>query len=181
MNRFAILLAAGAATCATPAFADDAGDVDNGGIFVGAVAGFDNVTLEAGGVDDAENGLVYGVTAGYDIDTGKTIIGVEVELTDTTIGDDFGGAGLDIYGGLRLGYEADDNDTFYLKAGYSNVDADLVSNLEGVRLGFGVEHDFGGFVGRVEYRYSNYNFSDVLNAEVNGNRHQVAVTLGTKL
>ena len=180
MKKFTILAAAAAATFATPAFAQDGDTGDNGGFFIGAVGGYDVINLEEGGNDADDTGLVYGLTAGYDVDTGKAIIGIEAEVTDTTISDDVGDAGLDIYGGVRLGYEMDDNDIIYVKAGYSNVDIDFVDNLEGIRVGAGFEHNFGGFVGRFEYRYSNYNVSDVLLIDVNGNRHQAVFTLGAK-
>lgn len=181
MKKFAVLVALGAAAVSTPAFAQGAGEADNGGFFIGAVAGYDVINLEDSAGNDADDtGIVYGLTAGYDIDTGSALIGVEAEVTDTSISDNVGNAGLDIYGGLRLGYEMDNDDILYLKAGYTNVDIDLADNLEGVRVGTGWEHNFGRFASRVEYRYSNYNVSDVLNADINGNRHQLVVTLGGK-
>ena len=181
MKKLTFIAAAAIATVTTPAFAQDMGDADNGGLFVGAVGGYDSVQLETTGGEDADDqGVLYGVTAGYDIDMGRAIFGIEAEVTDTTISDDVGDAGLDIYGGLRLGYEMDDNDIIYLKAGYTNVDIEDADNLEGFRGGAGFEHNFGGFIGRLEYRYSNYNVSDVLGDNLNGNRHQVAATIGAK-
>ncbi|QFT75941.1 outer membrane protein [Erythrobacter sp. THAF29] len=180
MHKVTLLAAAAAATFATPAFAQDAGDADNGGVFVGVTGGYDVINLEVGNTDADDNGVVYGLTAGYDVDTGKAILGVEAEVSDTSISDNVGDAGVDIYGGVRLGYEMDDNDIIYLKAGYTNVDIDLPDNLEGVRVGGGFEHNFGGFFGRFEYRYSTYNVSDVIAEEVNGNRHQAVFTLGAK-
>ena len=181
MKKLTFIAAAAVATFATPAFAQDMGDADNGGLFVGALAGYDTVQLESAGGEDADDqGVLYGVTAGYDIDVGKAVLGIEAEVSDTTISDDVGDAGLDIYGGLRLGYEMDDNDIIYLKAGYTNVDIDDADNLEGVRVGGGFEHNFGGFFGRLEYRYSNYNVSDVVDEDLNGNRHQIGVTVGAK-
>lgn len=182
MKKLTFIAAAAVATVATPAFAQDMGDADNGGLFVGAVGGYDTVQLEdtLSGEDADDQGVLYGVTAGFDIDTGRTIIGIEGEVTDTTISDDVGDAGLDIYGGLRLGYEMDDNDIIYIKGGYTNVDIEGFDNLEGVRVGAGFEHNFGVFIGRLEYRYSNYNIEDVLGDGLNGNRHQVAATIGAK-
>lgn len=176
MKKFAVLVALGAAAVSTPAFAQDAGDADNGGFYVAGVAGYDDVAINdpAGGDD----GFVYGVTAGYDIDTGKTILGVEAEVTETEVADIVGGGGLDLYAGLRLGYEADDNDIIYLKAGYSRVDLDAFDNLEGARLGVGVEHNFGTFFARAEFRHSLYNFNDVLGVE--GHRNQGIVAIGAK-
>lgn len=181
MKKYAAMVALAAAAISTPAFAQDTGDADNGGFFVGALAGYDVINLEdAAGNDFDDTGIVYGVTAGFDIDTGKAILGVEAEISDTSISDDVGDAGLDIYGGLRLGYEMDNDDVLYLKGGYTRVDTDGADEFEGVRLGTGWEHNFGAFMSRVEYRYSNYNVSDVLNADVNGNRHQIVLVLGGK-
>jgi outer membrane immunogenic protein len=177
MKKFAFLAAAAAATIATPAMAQDA---DKSGVFVGVVGGYDTINLEAGGDVANDNGLTYGITAGYDVDAGPALIGIEAEITDTTISDEVGNAGLDIYAGLRLGLDLDANDVVYVKAGYSNLDIDLQDNLEGVRVGAGWEHDFGGFFGRFEYRYTNYNVSDVLQLDVNTNRHQAVVAIGTK-
>lgn len=177
MKTLSISLALGAALLAAPAAAQD---TDNGGFFVGVVGGLDVISLEVGAEDDNDAGAVYGVTAGYDIKSGNAILGVEAELTDTSISNDVGNAGVDIYGGLRLGLEMDANDIIYLKTGYSRVDLDLDDELEGVRVGAGFEHNFGGFVGRLEYRYSTYNISEVLGFEANDNRHQVVVAVGAK-
>lgn len=179
MNKLAIALALGAALASAPAAAQDS-ESNGGGLFVGVVGGLDVINLEVGATSDAESGVVYGVTAGYDIKSGNALIGVEAELTDTSISDGVGNAGLDIYGGLRLGLDMDQNDIIYLKAGYSRVDVDLADDLEGIRVGAGFEHDFGGFFGRLEYRYSSYNASEVLGLNANDNRHQVVVAVGAK-
>ncbi|WP_158094283.1 outer membrane protein [Erythrobacter donghaensis] len=177
MKTFSVSLALAAAAIAAPAAAQD---TDNGGFFVGVVGGLDVINLEAAGEDASDSGAVYGVTAGYDFKAGNAILGIEAELTDTSISSDVGDAGVDIYGGLRLGLEMDANDIIYLKTGYSRVDVDLADDLEGVRVGAGFEHNFGGFVGRLEYRYSTYNISEVLGLDANDNRHQVVVAVGAK-
>lgn len=177
MKKLTLVLAASAAFAATPVMAQD---TDSGGLFVGATAGYDTINLEAAGTDEDDSGVFYGLVVGYDVDAGAATIGLEAEVSDTSISDEVGETGLDIYGGVRLGYEMDANDVIYIKAGYTNVDVDLTDNLEGVRVGGGFEHNFGGFVGRLEYRYSNYNVSDVLMADINGNRHQIGVTLGAR-
>ncbi|NCP14990.1 MAG: porin family protein [Sphingomonadales bacterium] len=179
MNKFTITLALGAALAAVPAAAQDTGS-DNSGFFVGVLGGYDVINLEVGGNDANEDGAVYGVTAGYDVQSGQGIIGVEAEVTDTSISDGIGNAGLDLYAGLRLGYVMDDNDIIYLKGGYSRLDVDLNNDLEGIRAGAGFEHDFNGFFGRLEYRYSTYNVGDILGIDANDNRHQVVVAVGAK-
>lgn len=179
MKTLSTALALGAALIAAPAAAQDASS-NNGGFFVGVVGGLDVINVEVGAEDDAESGVVYGVTAGYDIKSGSAIVGVEAELTDTSISSGVGNAGLDIYAGMRFGLEMDENDIIYIKGGYSRVDVDLADNLEGVRLGAGFEHNFGGFFGRLEYRYSSYNISEVVGFDANDNRHQVVVAVGAK-
>ncbi|QDH32903.1 porin family protein [Porphyrobacter sp. YT40] len=179
MNKLSVAMVLGAAVVAMPAAAQDSGS-NGGGFFVGAVGGLDVINLEVGAESDAESGAVYGVIAGYDIKSGSALLGIEAELTDTSISDGVGNAGLDIYGGLRLGLDMDENDIIYLKAGYSRVDVDLADDLEGVRVGAGFEHNFGGFVGRLEYRYSTYNVGEVLGLDANDNRHQVVVAAGFK-
>ncbi len=180
MKKVTVLAAMAAAMTAAPALAQGVGNADNGGLFVGATAGYDVINLEAGNTDTDDTGVVYGVTAGYDFDMGKALFGVEAEVSDTSISDDVGEAGVDLYGGVRVGYEMDDNDIIYLKAGYTNVDIDLQERLEGVRVGAGFEHNFGRFVSRVEYRYSTYDVSDTIAPGLNGNRHQAVVTIGGK-
>ncbi|NNC52664.1 MAG: hypothetical protein HKO08_06470 [Erythrobacter sp.] len=178
MKKIAIAAAIGAAMTATPALAQEDTSDDMGGIKVGVVGGYDVISLEVATDTERESGVVYGLTAGWDIDTGDTIIGIEAEVSDTSISDDFGDAGLDIYGGLRLGLQVGEEDLIYLKAGYSNVDIELADNLEGARVGVGYERSFGGVFGRLEYRYTTYNVSDVIAPSVNGNRNQVVLTLG---
>ncbi len=179
MKTISIALAMGAALVAAPAAAQDA---DNGGAFIGFVGGYDVINIETGGgADEDDTGVAYGVTAGYDFDAGTVLIGIEAEVSDTSISDNVGDAGLDLYGGLRLGYEMDANDLIYLKAGYTRLDIDLADELEGVRVGAGFEHRFGGVLfGRVEYRYSNYNISDVIGIDANANRHQLVLAVGGK-
>lgn len=180
MNKITVLAGLAAATISTSAFAQNTGEADNGGFFVGTTAGYDVINLEAGNNDFDDTGVVYGITAGYDADTGKALFGIEAEISDTSISDEVGEAGVDLYGGVRVGYEMDANDIIYLKAGYTNVDVDLAERLEGVRVGAGFEHNFGRFVSRVEYRYSTYDVSDTIAPGVNGNRHQAVVTIGGK-
>ncbi|UYV15819.1 outer membrane protein [Porphyrobacter sp. ULC335] len=176
MKRFSIALALGVSLFAVPAAAQEETS-DNGGFAVGVVLGFDAIGVEANNRTESDSGVVTGLTAGYDIVSGKGIIGVEAEVTDTSIGD---GVGMDGYLGLRLGYEMDSNDVIYLKGGYTCIEVDEDEELEGIRAGAGFEHNFGGFFGRVEYRYSNYNVSDVLGEGLNGNRHQVMIAAGAK-
>ena len=161
----AVLLASAAAA---PALAQDAA---SGATFTGAhveaLGGGDRVQAN-GGHDD---GILYGVGAGYDIQRGGAVIGIEGEATDSTQKQAFGGltekASRDLYVGGRVGTVVGGNNLFYLKAGYTNArfkaegTATGVNvaegNLDGVRVGAGVEHALSNhaFV-KAEYRYSNY-------------------------
>lgn len=179
MRKIVFLAAAAGMAVAAPAAAQDEAN-NMGGFYVGAVAGLDHISLEDSTGTENDSGLLYGVTAGFDAVSGSAIFGLEAEVSDTTISSGAGDAGLDLYGGVRVGLKVDDNDLVYLKAGYTNVDVDLVDNLDGVRLGAGYERSFGNLYGRLEYRYSNYNISETLNADINGNRHQLLIGLGTK-
>lgn len=181
MRKLTVMAAAALAAFASPAMAQD-GDTDQGGAWVGGVAGLDVVSLEAGGISDRDTGLVFGLAAGYDVDTGNALFGVEVEVSDTTVGTGgVGDAGVDLYAGIRAGLEVDDNDVIYLKAGYSNVDVDLFNNLDGARVGVGYEKRLNGSLfGRLEYRYTTYNVSDTLGVDVNGNRNQIVLVIGGK-
>ena len=174
MRAFPTVFILAAAFASAPAMAQDSDD--NGGVFIGAVAGLDVANIDGPFGDSAEEGFVYGLTAGYDLDMGDALIGVEVEVAETTIDS----TGVDIYGGVRLGLEMDDNDIIYLKAGYTNVDIEVFDNLEGFRIGAGVELSFGAVALRGEYRYSGYNASDGFGPGFDSNRHQFVLTLGGK-
>ena len=180
MRKFSVALAIALAAAATPAMAQDNGDL--GGFSIAAIGGYDVISVEGGngGPVDRDSGVVYGIAAGYDVDTGDAILGIEAEVSDTSISDGVGDAGLDLYAGLRVGYQIDDNGMVYLKAGYSNVDVDGFDNLDGARVGAGYEHSFGSVFGRLEWRYTTYNVSDTLGVNVNGNRNQIVLAIGSK-
>lgn len=179
MKKFALAVAIAATGVSAPAMAQD---TDLGGPFIGVVGGYDLVSLEIDSLNDTtrDDGLLYGVTAGYDIDTGTGIIGIEAEASGTTLSDDIADAGLDLYGGVRAGLQIDEVGMVYGKVGYSTVDIDLEDNLDGIRLGAGYERRFGGFFGRLEYRYTTYDVSDTIDDDLNGNRNQIVLVLGGK-
>ncbi|MBL7598920.1 porin family protein, partial [Escherichia coli] len=88
--------------------------------------------------------------------------------------------GRDLYVGARVGFTVGGNALIYAKGGYTNGritgetgNVRVSDNLDGFRLGAGVEHAFGQrLYGKVEYRYSNYS-QDV-------ERHQVLAGLGVR-
>ena len=173
MRKVAIALLLASATAATPALAQDGASF--AGPRVEGVVGWDR-TQANGGRDD---GVMYGIGAGYDFQRGNTVFGAEAELTDSDAKDCIGTAtltdprlcakaGRDLYVGGRAGIVVGGSTLLYAKAGYTNArykasfdDGTGVlsdaSNLDGVRVGAGAEYAVGpnSYV-KAEYRYSNY-------------------------
>ncbi len=179
-----------AATAASPALAQ--GNAPFTGARAEGVVGFDR--LQAGG--GHEDGVAYGGQVGYDFQSGVGLVGVEGEVTGSSTDACEGArtpadpaicakAGRDFYAGARIGAVVGGNTLLYAKAGYTNARVRLTAddgtttttlggqNLDGVRVGAGLEHSFGGrFYGKAEYRYSNYQ-DDV-------SRHQLLAGLGVR-
>lgn len=173
MRKVAIALLLASATTATPALAQDGAAFS--GPRVEGVIGWDR-TQANGGHDD---GVLYGVGAGYDIQRGNSVFGLEAELTDSDVKECIGAAtaadprvcakaGRDIYVGGRAGFVVGGSTLLYAKAGYTNArykgtvdDGTAVlsdgNNLDGIRVGAGAEYAVGpnSYV-KAEYRYSNY-------------------------
>jgi outer membrane immunogenic protein len=180
-----VIAAAFAACLATPAVAQE--KTPFSGPFVGALLGYDSVRGSAlGGGSESKDGLLYGGVIGYDLNLGGAVLGVEGEYTDSetkyALADDVSlNTDRDLYAGVRLGGVVAPNVMLYAKGGYSNArfEAELDGekdgrNLDGYRLGAGVETTYRGLTGRVEYRYSNYGRFEDINVE----RHQVAAVIG---
>lgn len=180
MRKF-IVAALLAGTAAAPALAQDVAPVAAGtGPRVEALIGFE---------DASETGtdLIYGVGAGFDFTAGGATAGIEAEYMDTDgkqcdrdviiVGDRVcAGIGRDIYVGGRVGANLFGSSFAYVKGGYTNqrvrasyddggngnLNANEGQNLDGFRVGGGLE--FGiptlGFGSsayiKTEYRYSNY-------------------------
>ncbi|HEX8365498.1 MAG TPA: porin family protein [Allosphingosinicella sp.] len=169
----AALLAGG---LATPAFAQDAAPFS--GFHVEGIVGYDTTDVEGEGT----NGIVYGIGAGYDIQSGNLVFGIDGEASKSTLdecvasvdvtGDELcAEAGRELSVGGRIGMVVGSNALVYARAGYTNarvnidydhptnntLDLNEGDNLDGVRVGGGVELALGtnAFV-RAEYRYSNY-------------------------
>lgn len=176
-------LLAGAAV-ASPALAQDAGATFTGPR-VEAILGYDHTG--AGSSVDNDNdrddqsidGLLYGVGAGYDVNLGGAVVGVEGEFTDSTakssrsnLTTDFGFGrvkqGRDLYVGARVGFLASPSTLIYAKGGYtntkldvlagtSNIETDTSFKLDGWRVGAGIERALSqNTFAKVEYRYSKY-------------------------
>jgi outer membrane immunogenic protein len=155
-----LIAAALAATAlsAAPAFAQA---VPTGPRIEGLV-GVDRVNFDG----EKENGIFYGVGAGYDFPTDGNIVGgIDAEATLSTTKEDFFGvdvkAGRDLYFGGRVSFA---------RAPFEGFGSEI---LDGARLGAGVQFLVGGnaYVGG-EYRHSIY--------EEDVKRHQLALVVGTR-
>lgn len=170
---------------------------------------------EDDGVDTGENegdetvdGVVYGVAAGYDFDLGGVVLGVEGEFSESTgeqendeSVDGFSAriqTGRDLYVGGRVGFPVTPSTLVYAKGGYTNTSIEAAyedevesfefdSNVDGYRLGAGVEQKFGtNLYGKIEYRYSNYDSLDFddgpedLVTDIDLDRHQVVAGIGMR-
>ncbi|HEY0028060.1 MAG TPA: porin family protein [Allosphingosinicella sp.] len=190
-----IIAALFAATAASPAFAQtaDTAATNLGGFRIEGLVGYETTDIE----DEGTDGLTYGVGVGYDVQSGRTVFGVEAEAMESEIGECVNGvnvtgdtlcakAGRDLYVGGRVGAAVGSNALVYAKAGYTNTrfeasyqasaTATQVStneDLDGVRVGGGVQFGLGpNLYAKAEYRYSNY--------EQGFDKHQGLVGVGFK-
>ena len=136
------LAAATVAVVSTPAMANPFT-----GVRAEVTAGADNVT---GGIDTTD--VAYGVGAGFDAELYKNIVvGVEANVDNVLDRRNVGAS-------ARLGYVVADAVLVYGKVGYSNWKQTTTAELEGLRLGGGLEAKLLGPVyGKVEYRYTDFN------------------------
>lgn len=144
MKKIFCAAALAAAAVASPALAQDAGGA--------------HVGVEIGLVDDDFLGtedVSYGVTAGYDIPLGGVVAGPVVGYTGLFDDNDSGFREYSLGG--RLGVPLDAGTLFYGSVAYSNIDFDgFPGSIEGTKFGLGFEKNFGGFYGRIETRYADY-------------------------
>jgi outer membrane immunogenic protein len=186
-----IIAAVLSASLSGAAFAQD--KTPFSGPYVGGIVGYDHTRLAPLGND---NGILYGGVAGYDLNLNGLVLGVEGEFSDSNVKESVTDvlvlgdrtsvkAGRDIYGGIRIGGSITDNVMLYAKGGYTNAKAkaayddgvDIIrgsQNLDGYRLGAGLETTLNGFTVRGEYRYSSYEHV----AGVKPERQQVALIAG---
>lgn len=172
------------ATFAAPALAQDYNPTFTGPR-VEAILGYDHVGAGSdfdnnnGRDDQSIDGLLYGIGAGYDVNLGSAVVGVEGEWTDSTAKSDrydptdqfgFGrvSQGRDLYVGARAGILANPATLVYVKGGYTNSKLNVLAGntnettdtsfkLDGWRIGAGVERAINANTfAKVEYRYSNY-------------------------
>lgn len=141
MKNYMIALAIAGATLATPAMANPFT-----GVRAEVTAGADDVT---GGVDLTD--VTYGAAVGFDAELYKNVIvGFEANLDNVFDRRNVGAS-------ARLGYVINDAVLVYGKVGYANWKQTTTRELEGLRLGGGVEANIAGPVyGKVEYRYTDF-------------------------
>ena len=204
MRKF-IVAAAAATVFAAPAYAQDAAASFTGG-HIEVIGGLDHVGADG----EADMGALYGISGGFDFGGSGTVFGIEAEAADSTTDQcdvdlTCVKTGRDLYVGGRIGAVVMENALVYAKAGYTNArlvlerdapgtadDFSEGTNLDGVRVGVGVESNAGrNLVVKLEYRYSNYknlDFSDDFDFEdlesedfgtdIDLDRHQIMAGIG---
>ena len=174
MRKFLALAVVATSLAATPAVAQS-----TGGLYVGAVGGYEGIDVESadGTVSADADAAVYGVSAGYDLSLGGAFVGLEGELSTTGDSTTFPGnvagardgleTGGQYYIGARAGFALTPGISAYGKVGYTALDtkaftsagtlAELEDNAGGIRFGGGVQVQLPGpLEGRLEYRRSRY-------------------------
>ena len=200
-----VLAIAALATISTPALAQEQENATIGGFKIAVVGGYGYVELKTDGFKESGDGVVYGVTAGYDKQFGNAIVGVEVEFSDPEtkiqLGDEDDDyetrirADRQLYAGLRIGGEVLPSLLLYGKGGYVNskffagydlpgdAEAGYSDKMEGYRLGAGAEYQRGRTFGRLEYRYTDFGKYTGLyfsNEGLDVQRHQVVLAAGLR-
>lgn len=132
--KTAIFAALVAASVSVPAFAQDTDSFT--GPRIGVTSGYDKYA--------GEEGVSYGVTAGYDLALAPSIrAGVDVSLGDSTVDGAGFDASRDLAASARLGYVLTPQVLAFGKVGYANSRIEAAgtgTSFEGVRFGGGVEY-----------------------------------------
>lgn len=182
---------------AAPAMAQGEGTAFDGP-YVAGMVGYDKIRIATPLGSGSDDGVLFGGVVGFDKNINGVVLGVEGEYSDSNVeerandvvvlGDSVSvKTGRDLYAGIRLGGEIASGFLLYAKGGYTNAKAkavyddgvDIVSgsdNLQGYRLGAGIETNISGFLARVEYRYSDYGSYE--GTGLKPDRHQVALLVG---
>lgn len=144
--------------------------------------------------DDGSSGLVYGAAAGYDFAVSDRIfLGLQAGVAGSTVRECMDGAcanaGRDIEVLARAGGNVGPKTALYALAGYANSrfgasfeSLNFGTNLDGLRVGAGVQQSFGGNTyGKLEYRFTSYGDGEIEGETVEGGgRHQVSVSFGLR-
>ncbi len=116
------------------------------GAYGGVQLGWGMLNADGGGLDEDGDGVIGGITAGYDWDLGNYVVGVGLDYNAANIETDPGNATLDALGRARVraGFDTG-NWLIYGTGGAAYADASIV--------GTGAESDWGWFAGAgAEYR-----------------------------
>lgn len=180
-----------------------AGVYDWGGFYVGVNTGYawTDASYSGGGLaaDPDLDGWALGAYAGYNFFNNGWVYGVEADIKHDFNENRFDSGGSTFeaettWGGsvrARLGY-AIDRTLIYGTGGYAFTNAKLNNvttgtnekeTFHGWTIGAGVEHAFtDSLAGRVEYRYTDYNKSDVFGvAGSDGDIDSHAVMVGVSM
>lgn len=144
MKTIVMAAAAALALFATPAMANEFT-----GVRAEVTAGFDDVTGAPNA--DKSNTVTYGAGVGLDAELyDNVIVGVEATVDNVFSRRNIGAS-------ARVGYVVADTVLVYGKVGYSNWQAVTSTELEGLRVGGGVEANLVGPVyAKAEYRYTDF-------------------------
>lgn len=148
-----------AALASVPAFAQDA---DFQGPRIEGFAGYDQTDVAPG--QGAQDGVMYGVRAGYDFDLGRVVIGAEADIAGSEASTTRAGFSSDaeryLSAGLRAGVKITEGLLVFARGGIANARIQTTLGTfdkTGFAIGGGGEIILGGAVfGRGEYRYSDY-------------------------
>ncbi len=175
------------------------------GLRVELAGGFDR--LELSYIEDdtkyyaGANGVRYGGEIGYDLPvSSSTLLGAYAGVTGTSVNrcDEIFGEdslcqkpGIEISGGVRVGFRFGQASQLYLRGGYSNLKLELAyedggfsdftqrRNYNGLHLGMGVEHTLnGGVYLKGDVSVAAYDTSDSLYEDLTFQRTQATVGLG---
>jgi outer membrane immunogenic protein len=194
MKKFVSIAAIAAAAMATPALAQAGGNIEP---YVGVLVGYDSVKVKVPGDSGSQDGFVYGGVIGAQTAIGSSaLLGIEGEVTGATTKETYRDAseelslkaGRDFFVGVRFGVRPSPGLLTYVKGGYTNARANLRysepgftfeegENLDGYRIGAGIELGEGQIRFRGEYRFSDYGDYKIngVNTGINMQRHQVMV------
>lgn len=203
MTKFVVLAVSVAVLGAAPAFAQEKSEeaANFSGPYVGGYVGYDHITIhdKVSDTSGSKDGVAFGAIAGYNMDMGNMVLGVEGEIGDASTSDSARNllvagdqakisANLDLFIGARAGVKVTPTILAYVKGGYANTKFNVVYNdnagfsyeesddLSGFRIGGGVEVAATDRVSfRVEYRYSKYGEYKYqgVSTGLDANRHQV--------
>jgi outer membrane immunogenic protein len=186
------------ASVSAPAMAQDASSIE---AYAGPIIGWDHVRVSEDGDSGSKDGFVYGGVIGAQTRIGGSgVLGIEGEVDGATtketghdvlsLGDTLSlKAGRDFFIGARAGIMVTPKTLFYVKGGYTNArftaryddGAGNVGsgseNLDGYRIGGGVEYMIGRVRLRGEYRFSDYGkiALDGVDTGLSSQRHQIVV------